>query len=257
MEALMEDVVFTASSSGYLSKASDSALEETDVIGIYALDPIDALNVKGYVAPGGKVEPQVPVKWGLKQSRPTRFSAYMPFAGGLTGVDYRFYVQQDQKTYESYAASDLRYAVADTRPGDVVDFRMQHTLSKLVVVMEDGSEISGVSTSADIELGVGLNLVDGSLSRDTKKGIVNFGKATKDNGDEGFVAIIVPQEGLFPLDVTLPSGEKLQRTLKEPVKFDSGMAYKAVISYDHINFRISVTPWANGGDMEFGRPKLQ
>lgn len=256
VEVMKEDVKFTASATGYLTKASDSALEENkDVIGIFALDPIDAINVKGKVVQGGKVEPHSPIKWGLRQSYPTRFAAYMPYDETMTSADYMFYVKQDQKSFDNYEASDLRYAVADTRPGDVVDFRLQHALSKLVVVMEDGSDISAVTTKADIVLGAGLNMVDGSLVPADRKGAVSLGKATEASGGEGFVAILVPQEGLFPLEVTLSSGEKLERTLKEPVKFEPGIAYKAVISVNSVTFRVSIINWVDGGSMQYGRPK--
>ena len=245
MEAMMEEVVFTASSTDFLTKASDSSLEEKDEIGIFALDPIDAANVKGKVAQGGKVEPEVPIKWALKQTRPTRFAAYMPYDAALTGADYRFCVKQDQKAPEDYSASDLRYAVADTRPGDPVDFRLQHALSKLIVEMEDGSEIESVTTSAEVVIGAGLNLVDGSLELETRKGTVSFGHE----------AIFIPQEGLFPLKIKLKNGEELERRLDVPATFESGIAYKAVIGLNAITFTVSITDWADGGAMEYGKPK--
>ena len=245
LEAMMEEVVFTASSNDFLTKASDNSLKENDEIGIFALDPIDAANVKGKVAQGGKVQPEVPIKWALKQTRPTRFAAYMPYDQALKGADYRFSVKQDQKAPENYSASDLRYAVADTRPGDQVDFQLQHALSKLIVVMEDGSEIESVTTASDVVVGVALNLVDGSLSLDTTKGTVSFGKE----------AIFIPQEGLFPLKIKLKNGEELERKLKVPATFQPGIAYKAVIGINDVTFSVSITDWADGGAMEYGKPK--
>lgn len=245
VEAMMEDVVFTASSTDFLTKASDSSLEEKDEIGIFALDPIDAANVKGKVAQGGKVQPEVPIKWALKQTRPTRFAAYMPYDQALTAADYRFFVKQNQKAPEDYSASDLRYAVADTRPGDVVDFKLQHALSKLIVVMEDDSEIESVTTASEVVIGAGLNLVDGSIEPDPKKGTVSFGHE----------AIFIPQEGLFPLKIKLKNGEELERRLKVPATFESGIAYRAVIGLHDITFTVSITDWSDGGMMEYGKPK--
>ena len=245
MEAMKEDVVFTASSTDFLTKASDSSLEEKDEIGIFALDPIDAANVKGKVVQGGKVQPEVPIKWALKQTRLTRFAAYMPYDPALTGADYRFFVKQDQKAPEDFFASDLRYAVADTRPSQVVEFRLQHALSKLIVVMEDESEIESVTTASEITIGAGLNMVDGSLEPDPRKGTVSFGQE----------AIFIPQEGLFPLRIKLKNGEELERRLKVPATFEPGIAYKAVIGLNDITFTVSITDWANGGVMEYGKPK--
>ena len=252
------DVVFTASAAGYFTKASDGALEDGDVIGIFAMDPLDVANVKGTVA-GRSVTPQVPVKWELNQKKPTRFAAYMPYDGTLASWNSTFYVKPDQSVYSSYAQSDLRYSVCDAKPESQVDFLFQHALSKLVVVMGDGEAIKSVTTG-ELALNATLNLVDGSLAPGNYKGPVTLGKAVEANGGRGFVGILVPQSGTFPLNVTLESGQTIQATLADAATLESGVAYLATVGQGDggaVRFTLSVIPWGDGGQMSYGKPKQQ
>ncbi len=253
--AMRENVVFTASASGYVSKATDTALEDGDQMGIFALDPIDVLNVLGTVK-GSSVNLQTPIKWELKQEQVTRFVAYMPYDQGLSGMDYAFYVKADQREYSSYAASDLRYAITDSRPGGSVDFLFQHALSKLTVVMEDGAQIQSVTTG-ELVIGAKVNLVDGSASLTTQNGKITMGKAVAGNGGTGHVAIIVPQQGLFPLEITLATGQTVKCQLDSPATFEPGIAYKATIGLDgdKVCFKRSVTDVADGGAIPDDKPK--
>ena len=248
--ALREDVVFTASASGYVpAKASDSALEDGDEIGIFALDPIDALNVKGTLGQG-KVTTEVPVKWGLGQKEVSRFAAYLPYMTGTEGTDLSFSVRADQSSYAGYSASDLRYAVTDAVPGTPVDFLFQHSLSKLVVVMETTDvEVESVVTG-ELVTGVRLNLVDGNVEETALKGTVTMGKAVSANGGEGHVAILVPQKGVFPLTVTLKGGTTINAVMPSTVTLMPGMAYKAVVGLAG-TFRLTVTDWADDGEMPY------
>lgn len=247
--AMREDVVFTASASGYVTKASDSALEDGDAIGIFALEPINSFNVKGTVT-GGKVTTAAPVKWELNQTKPTRFAAYLPFDAGLGATDYEFSVKANQSSYSAYQASDLRYAVVDARPGNAVDLKFQHALSKLVVVMEmPDVEVESVVTS-EVVTGTKLNLVDGNVEAQTLKGQVTLGKATDANGGLGHVAIMVPQSGSIGLKVTLKGGTEIDATPISATVLEPGIAYKAIVGLAG-TFKLSVIDWADDGVIPF------
>lgn len=247
--ALREDVVFTASASGYVTKASDSALENGDAIGIFALEPINAFNVKGTVT-GSNVSTEFKVKWELNQTKPTRFAAYMPYDAVLGATDYEFSVKADQSSYAAYQASDLRYAVVDARPGNPVDLIFQHALSKLVVVMEDPDvEVESVVTT-DVVTGAKLNLVDGNVEAQTLKGKVTLGKAVEANGGLGHVAIMVPQSGSIGLKVTLKGGTEIDATPISATVLEPGIAYKAIVGLAG-TFKLSVLDWADDGEIPF------
>lgn len=246
---MREDVVFTASASGYVSKATDSALEDGDEIGIFALDPIDAFNVKGIVN-GGKVTTVTPVKWEFNQKQVSRFAAYLPYMESPDNLDLWFYVKADQSTYAAYSASDLRYAVADARPGNPVDFKFQHMLSKLVVVMETQEvEVQSVVTG-EIVTGLTLNMVDGSLEHTELKNSVTLGQAVDANGGIGHVAILVPQNGVFPLSITLKGGTVIDATMPADFTLQPGFAYKATIGLTG-TFKLEVIDWADDGQIPY------
>ena len=40
-----------------------------------------------------------------------------------------------------------------------------------------------------------------------------------------------------------------------PATFEPGIAYKAVIDLCDVTFTVSITDWADGGAMEYGKPK--
>lgn len=247
---MRNDVEFTASISDFLTKASDSALED-GVIGIFALEPINALNVEGTMS-GNKVTiPPKSVKWELNQTKPTRFIGYMPYDAGLGTTTYEFSVQADQSTPAAYKASDLCYAVTDARPGDgdkplPVDLRFQHALSKLVVVMEvPDVEVQSV-VAVDLVTGLKLNLVDGFVEPQTLKGQVIFGKAEEANGTVGHTAILVPQSGKIGLRVALKGGTIIDATPAAAAVLEPGIAYKATVALTG-TFKLSVTDWADDG----------
>ncbi len=247
--SMREDVEFTASASGYVTKATDWALENGDEIGIFALDPIDALNVKGTVN-GGKVTTATPVKWEFNQKQVSRFAAYLPYVENLDGMSLWFNVKADQSAYAAYAASDLRYAVADARPGNPVELKFQHALSKLVVVMETQDvEVQSVVTG-EIVTGLTLNIVDGNVEATSLKGTVTMGAAVEANGSVGHTAILVPQKGVFPLKVTLKGGSVIDATMPTTVTLEPGIAYKATIGLTG-TFRLEVTDWADDGQIPY------
>ena len=247
--SLREDVEFIASASGYISKATDSALEDGDEIGVFALDPIDAFNVKGIVN-GGKVATATPVKWAFNQQQVSRFAAYLPYVENLDGMDIQFNVKADQSSYAAYSASDLSYAVSDARPGTPVELKFQHALSKLVVVMESQDvEVQSVVTG-EIVTGIKLNMVDGNIEDTQLKGAVTMGPAVEANGGTGHVAILVPQKGVFPLKVTLKGGTVIDATLPSTMTLESGIAYKATIGLSG-TFKLEVTDWADDGQIPF------
>lgn len=248
--AMRQDVVFTASASGYVSKATDSALEDGDAIGIFAQEPINAFNVKGTVT-AGNVTTASPVKWELNQREATRFAAYLPYDPALGEGDYEFVIKADQSGYPAYQASDLRYAVSDALPGNSVDFKFQHALCKLVVVMElPDVEVESVVTK-EVVTGARLNMVDGNVEAiETMKGQVIMGKAVEANGGQGHVAILVPQVGSLGLTVTLKGGTVIDAVPLSSVILDPGMAYKAVVGLTG-TFKLSVTDWDDDGEIPY------
>ena len=103
-----EPVSFTASLNGFDVKATDSALETGDQVGIFAGDPISVANVKATVS-GSVLTPDNPIYWEKGQLKNTTFAAYLPYSASLNSSTSSFSVKADQSTYSAYQASDLRW----------------------------------------------------------------------------------------------------------------------------------------------------
>ena len=265
-DALKQDVSFTASMDGYQVKATDISFQDGDAVGIYGLEPIDAVNVKATVQ-GEAVVPTTPIHWELVRS--AVFVAYYPYDASYgDGLQMSFSVKADQRTYDAYLASDLRGAVTQGRNGETVALPFRHMLSKLTILArcEDSSEevtgvtIGAVATKVQADFATPSVITAGGTTN------ISAGKAVAGNGNEGYVAILVPQSlnGL-PLSVTTSKGQTLVFHPNEPLTFESGYAYttsmltvpkKETPVGKPLTFTVTVTDWGDGGFMDFHRGKM-
>lgn len=263
--ALRQEVTFTATMDGYEQvKSTDLSFEDGDVIGIYAQQPFDVVNVKATVK-GSAVKPLAPFEWELV--RTAVFFAYYPFNVSY-GEDPRmsFSVRSDQRTYDAYQASDLRGAVALGRNGETVELPFKHMLSKLTVMVscEDKAEQVTSVTLGGVAQTVSADFSVPSVETAGGRGDLKAGKAVSGNGNEGFVAILAPQTLTeLPVIVTTSKGQSLVFEPEKPLTFASGHAYatstltvpKQSAQGPKLTFTVSVTDWGDGGSMDFHRGK--
>jgi hypothetical protein len=264
-DALKQDVSFTASMDGYQVKATDISFQDGDAVGIYGLEPIDAVNVKATVQ-GEALVPVSPIRWELVRS--AVFIAYYPYDAAYGDEpQMSFSVKADQRNYDAYLASDLRGAVAQGRNGETVALPFRHMLSKLTILArceDSAEEVTGV-TIGGVSTKVQANIPEMSVVTAGSSTNIMAGKAVAGNGNEGYVAILVPQtlKGL-PLSVTTSKGQSLVFHPAEPLTFESGYAYttsmltvpkKEKPEGKPLTFTVSITDWGDGGSMDFHRGK--
>lgn len=254
-------VRFSLAVNPFQTKATDTSLEDGDVLGIFALDPIGARNVRATVS-GTALTPEVPVRWVYDQKANTTFLAYAPYDASVTGTSLDFAVKADQSSYSGYAASDLLAASATAAPRTQVSLNLRHQLSKLVlnVTCEDAAEQVASVTLGELVLNASVDIAAKTVTPGSDKGIIAAGRAVEANGGTGFAAIIVPQTVRIPLSVTTVSGRKVEFVLDEVASLASGFAYKADIvvpastgpsTGEAIGFSISVQPWSDGGSLNY------
>ena len=226
-----EPVSFTASLNGFDVKATDSALETGDQVGIFAGDPISVANVKATVS-GSVLTPDNPIYWEKGQLKNTTFAAYLPYSASLNSSTSSFSVKADQSTYSAYQASDLMAASATAAPRTVVAFAFKHVLSKLTVVptCEDPSETVTAVTVQELVSEATADLQAGTVGPGAAKSAIKAGAATEGNGARGFVCILVPQTVQLKLTVTTSKGRSLDYSLTQPSTLQGGTAYKADIT---------------------------
>ncbi len=256
---LGNEVSFTAASAQFVTRATDSALENGDQVGIFALEPVSRVNVKASVN-GNKLVPEDPIKWGLRQRVENRFIAYLPYRATLSDTELEFSVQSDQRQWNSYSASDLRLSIVDAEPENEVHFLFQHVMSKLIVVTT-GARVESITTADPVIVGASVDLVSNQLDVTALKSVIQLGKAVSGNGGEGYVCILPPQSGLFPLKVKTSDGRTINCTLEKPATFESGFAYRADIEIPgqgtkDVTFKVNVVDWADDGTLSFQKTRF-
>lgn len=256
---LGNEVSFTAASAQFVTRATDSALENGDQVGIFALEPVSRVNVKAAVN-GNKLVPETPIKWGLRQRVENRFIAYLPYSASLSSPELAFSVQSDQSQWSGYAASDLRLSIVDAEPENEVHFLFQHVLCKLIVVTS-GAKVQSITTADQVLVGASVDLASSQVEVTSLKNTIQLGKAVSGNGGEGYVCILPPQSGLFPLKVKTSDGRTINCTLEKPATFESGFAYRADIEIPgqgtkDVTFKVNVVDWADDGTLSFQKTRF-
>lgn len=255
-----DHVNFTVSMDQY-SKATDAAFEAGDQVGIFALAPINAANVRGTVS-GTTLTPDTDIMWVEGQTERTDFVAYMPYDATLATTTRNFTVQTDQTTYANYQASDLLASYVNVAAGSTVAFNLKHVLSKLIIMAscEDTEDAVKSIEIAPLAIDASADLKGAAVTAGTNKAAVKAGAAQAGNGGQGFVAILVPQTVQLELTVATNKGRVVEYTLSAPTALASGKAYTAEIVVKKevvpvpaspVEFTISITDWENGGNLTF------
>lgn len=256
---------FTASVGSFQVKATDTAFEKGDEIGLFADAPVNARNVR-MDWNGTNLVPEQKLFWTPGQERTTFFTAYYPYNPDVTDLWWKFCVNADQSTHELFTASDLMVArTADTSPEGLVNFNFFHRLSKIVIYIEnniEGAEVSEVFLSNvygkyECYLGsdyfIGSDYFNGNVLG--QPGTIKAGKVTTADGNTAWAVIIPPQYGKPNLIVTTTDGRQYTGWPDYDIWFSGGVRYtaNAVIDGDSIltDFTAEVTEWTDNNDIAF------
>lgn len=264
MDEIILPVRFNVAMNAFQTKATDTALEDGDVLGIFAGDPIGAKNVRGVVT-SGTLTPDTPIKWLADQKVSTSFQVYAPFDAFATSTSLSFAVKADQTAYADYAASDLIAGSATAAPQTMVSLTLKHMLSKVVlnVTCEDATDAVQSVTLGETVLNATVDLASRTVTLGSNKGSIKAGKAVAANGGTGYVAILIPQSVRLPLTVTTTSGKTAEFVLDAVREFVSGASYTANIVVpktaeptqgEAVVFTLGIQDWTDGGSLAFVEP---
>ena len=267
------DIRFSASVGTFQVKATDTAFEEGDEIGLFAEDPINVINAKLNIT-GGVPVPEEAIRWGEYQlyEQPTYFYAYYPYFDGAGESDnYRhayFEVAADQSTHAAFTASDLMVARAQSAPADgAVQLNFAHALSKIVFTVEDVSNPDAQVASVkigNVVLGCEGWLGEiGSFYGTGYEDIVTAGQVVlptrADTAPQqiGWAAILPPQDTYPIVSVTMADGTQYSFNTSGSVVLQASRRYNVKITIDgstaSADFGASVSDWIDNGDIEFGQ----
>lgn len=241
------------------TRATATAFQDGDKIGIFAGTPISRSNVKGTIGSDGQsVVVESPINWQVGQTSPTTFAAYFPYNAGTTSpsvmvIDWS--VAADQTNGADLDASDLRIANAvDVAVDSPVSFSFSHAFAKIAITAIcniTGSSIQKIEILGTKRVGT----VDLAAQTVTPSGDASAITAYRLNSSSPFEAIILPQTVAPQIKVTITGGSTYTYSMDGAAfAFEAGKVYNCAIavnpgsSQQHaVTFSVgSITDWVTG-----------
>lgn len=249
-----------------LTRATDSAFEAGDKVGIFVVNEPNTLATSGnHVDNMGFTysttwTPDTPIYW-LDQTTKADFYCYYPYAEAANTAAYAFATKADQSLLANYKASEFLWGkttgVAPTE--EAVNITTNHTFSNALVILKPGDgfteeslaaatksvKICGVKTNATIDLATGVATATGNATEVTPY---------LENGQ--YRALIVPQttaEGA--LIVVAVDG--VDYTLSRSMTFKANKQHKFTVTLNKVSngVNVGIGGWETdeedyGGDAE-------
>lgn len=232
-----------------LTRATDSAFEAGDKVGIFVVNEPNALATLGnHVDNMGftystKWTPDTEIYW-LDKSTKADFYCYYPYAADANTAAHAFATKADQSSLANYKASEFLWGktigVAPTE--EAVNITTNHTFSNMVVILKPGDgfteeslaaatksvKICGVKTGATINLATGVATATGNATEVTPY---------LENGQ--YRALIVPQttaEGAL-IVVTV---DGVDYTLSRSMTFKANKQHKFTVTLNKVSNGVNV-----------------
>ena len=249
-----------------LTRATDSAFEAGDKVGIFVVNEPNELATSGnHVDNMGFTyssvwTPDTPIYW-LDKSTKADFYCYYPYAQVANTAAHSFATKADQSTLANYKASEFLWGktagIAPTE--EAVNITTHHSFSNMVIVLKPGDgftteslaaatksvKICGVKTAATINLSTGVATANGNAT-----------EVTPYLDGAQYRALIVPQTTAGgALVVVTVNGTDY--TLSRTMTFKANKQHKFTVTLNKVNngVNVGIGGWEEdeedyGGDAE-------
>ena len=250
-----------------LTRATDSAFEQGDKVGIFVVNEPNSLKASGnhadntgFTYAGSTWNPDTPIYW-LDKTTKADFYCYYPYAEAASTTAHTFATKADQSTLANYKASEFLWGktvgVAPTE--EAVNITTNHTFSNALIILKPGDgfteatlavatksvKICGVKTNASINLTTGVATATGNTTEVTPY---------LENGQ--YRALIVPQttaEGALVV-ITV---DGVDYTLSRAMTFKANKQHKFTVTINKVSngVNVGIGGWETdeedyGGDAE-------
>jgi len=262
------DIKFTASIGSFQVKATDTAFENGDAMGLFAEEPVEAQNVR-LTWQDGALTPETPVQWSWNQlvDESTLFYAYYPYVAEPVfregdGNNYlEFTVQTDQSTHAAYTASDLMTASTYATPAEgTVSFAFVHRMAKLVLTIDNRLQdpvkevyVGNVQTTGHYDIARSQDYY--SLG---ERGSIKAGEGVTAEGAKAWSVILPSQNCQITLMLVTESGKEYVYKSENYVYFGAARRHSAQVILDETaisaSFSATVYDWIDSGDFWFKQP---
>lgn len=253
---------FTASLYQF-TKATDTAFENGDEIGVNIFNPECYLYNAKYTYNNGTLTAAVANEWYEDTELEAVITAVYPCSETMEGYaeNQSFLVNADQSAKTGYAMSDLMLAVTKSKPtADAVTLPFKHALSKIVVTVDNqlGEEIEQLWFT-DVKGEVSYATADPQETL-TATGSTGTIKAYK-SGDNTWQLIVAPQTASPKLALTTASGKQFTFVLAEEVVFASGKVSTATVTVStesiYTSFTPEITDWVADNELNFSQDDVE
>lgn len=249
-----------------LTRATDSAFEVGDKVGIFVVNQPNALVVSGnHVDNMGfsystTWTPDSPIYW-LDKTTKADFYCYYPYAESVSTTAHTFATKANQSQLADYKASEFLWGktAGVTPTEEAVNITTNHTFSNALIILKPGDgfteatlaaatksvKICGVKTNASINLTTGVATATGNTTEVTPY---------LDNGQ--YRALIVPQttaEGALVV-ITV---DGVDYTLSRAMTFKANKQHKFTVTINKVSngVNVGIGGWETdeedyGGDAE-------
>ncbi|MBQ1213468.1 MAG: fimbrillin family protein [Tidjanibacter sp.] len=260
-----QKVISVATSLYNFTKATDTAFEADDAIGIHIVTNNTYLDNAKYTYNGKAWKGEQTNYWYKDESVTSNIYAYYPYtnAGAYSAEGYSFTINPDQTTPAGYTASDLMVANTTSKPtAEPVYLNFHHALSKVVININSELEETVSSVMFCDVFGTAQVSLDGATATATgSKGDVkalnvrDYDVNVKDNV---WQLIIVPQAEVSPrLIITTSAQKQYTFDIESATTFAGGKVSTATISLTKesisTSFTTEVTDWTADKELNFGQ----
>lgn len=241
------------------TKATDTAFEEGDAIGLHVVTDRTYLNNAKYTYTNGALVGATTNYWYEDEELEADVLAYYPYStdGAYKAEGYPFAVKADQGVEGAYAASDLLIAATTSKPtAEAVVLPFRHALSKIVVKINNlSSEVIENVYLTNVYTAATFNLVEGTSEVSGEVAIVKTAGVTA-NEEQAWTAIVVPQVDATPsIVVTTESDRQFTFNIAQATTLSAGKVATAnlTIAKDLVatEFSAEISNWESDGDLEF------
>lgn len=256
-----DEIRFSTSIGEYATKATDTAFEDGDVVGLYALEPINVSGVK-LTWKGGAFTPEEPLYWGRTQTEATQFLAWYPYdistAAAFNPTEpMQLSINPDQSKAAVYAAQDLLGAVTSAKPGETVHLAFKHLLSKLTLQIESALEIADVRVEGLLD-GYTVDLANNRVAGFQSPVMVVYTPFYA--GNNVWNAITVPTTTALRVIIYTKDQRELAYSSGNLLNFESGKQVVATLSIkddETVSFTSEIIPWNEGATISMGEEPPQ
>ncbi len=253
-----QKVISVATSLYNFTKATDTAFEANDAIGIHIVTDNTYLDNAKYTYNGKAWKGEQTNYWYKDESVPANIYAYYPYTntGAYSAEGYSFTINPDQTTPAGYTASDLMVANTTSKPtAEAVKLGFKHALSKVVININSELEETVSSVMFCDVYGTAQVSLDGTTA--TASGSKGDVKALNIK-DNMWQLIIVPQAEVSPrLIITTSAQKQYTFDIESATTFAGGKVSTATISLTKesisTSFTTEVTDWTADKELNFGQ----